>query len=295
MKQKIFKIHYLYILLLLAFVSIVISAYIAGAPTASTNAPGENTCYGSPLCHAGTPNTGPGFGEMTVMDGVPPGNLYIPGQTYEMMPYTIDSIGRPNSGFQAVALLSSGNGAGEVTLTMPMYTQFITSGGKEYVENTPTGAVEPTTDNMHDWMYDWEAPPPGSGTVTFYAAFVTGDGDSSASGDNIYTDTLVLYEDTTAGIGILDMYNTKGFAIKRVYPLPTDDFVNIDISMDKYSELHVSVVDIEGRIALHKTLMPINQPGNSFKLNLKGLNAGIYFVKVKQDDKPVLHSKIVKQ
>lgn len=288
MKKK----KYIPTIIFIACISVVISAYVAGPPVASTNAPGENTCYGSPACHSGTPNAGPGFAEVTVMGGVPPGNLYVPGQTYTMMPYQVDTA-MLKGGFQVVALLSDNNGAGAATITMPMNTQVDLDNGKEYVGQTGMGAVKPIMANMHDWMYDWQAPPAGSGTVIFYAAFIAADGDSTPSGDNIYTDTLVLYEDTTVGV-VRQPHGVKDFTIERIYPVPAQDFVNIEINTDRSLDLHVTVLDIKGRVAVRETSVHVNPSGNSFKLNLEDLSAGTYFVKVQHGEKPALHRELVK-
>lgn len=272
--------------------SIIVSSYVSGPPAMNTNAPGEFTCQGSGGvgCHAGTPNTGSGFAEITIMGGVPAGNFYLPDSSYDMMPYIIDNT-KLKGGFQVVAQLSNGLNAGTTTITMPMNTQLISSGGKDYVEQTSMGAVEPSTINMHDWMFNWVAPSAGAGTVTFYIAGIAGDGDGTQAGDNIYTDTLVLYEGT---VGINDIDKSLDFSIEKTYPLPAKDFVIIDFETSKNIELFINVVGINGKIVISEKSIEISPTNRSYKLNLAELNGGIYFVNINQVGKPGLQQKIIK-
>jgi hypothetical protein len=292
MTNKKFYIYFFPIVIFLCFISLVFSSYLAGPPAGNTNAPGEFSCQGSggPSCHNGTPNTGPGFSEITIMGGVPAGNYYFPDSSYQMMPYLIDNT-KLKGGFQVVALLSNGLNAGTSTITMPMNTQLISSGGFDYVQQTALGAVEPSTLNMHDWMYDWTAPSAGAGTVTFYISFVAADGNNSASGDDIYTDTLVLYE---GSVGMNDLNNTQDFTIDKLYPLPANDIVNLDFKSDKNLDLTINVVDIKGRKVILDREIQINSPKSTHQLNIADLNGGIYFINANQKGKPRLQQKLIK-
>ncbi len=290
MNKKTAKRSFFPIAVFLVCLSIVICSYIAGPPAGSTNAPGENTCYGSPACHGGIANSGPGFGELTVMGGIPPGNFYMPDSTYVMMPYQVDTA-KLKGGFQVVAKLMNGTNAGTSTMSMPTNTQIISSGGLDYVEQTAAGAFKPLMSNMHNWMYDWKAPSAGVGTVTFYVAFIAGNGDNAPSGDNIYTDTLVLHEGT---VGIKDINAVPDFTIEKIFPIPTNDFVTIDFNTDRQLEASISVIDIYGKMVVQETHLQINLAVNSYKLNLQAISPGTYFVKIQQVNKPALLQKIIK-
>ncbi len=177
-------------------VFVLFQSYQGGPPAGTTNAPGETSCATSPACHIDTPNTGPGFAEITVMGGVP-ANGYKPGETLTLMPYMMNT-GDSVMGFETVVLFPDGKNAGSVMITDPVKTQMVTSSGLEYVMQTQTGSLKP---GMHDWMYDWVAPPKGSGGVVVYGAFVSANNDNTSGGDRVYTDTLYLPEDVTAGTG----------------------------------------------------------------------------------------------
>ncbi len=286
------KITWLYIIPLTIFlfcISIIISSYVSGPPAGSTNAPGESSCSG-PGCHSGTPNTGPGFAELTIMGGVPTNNFYQPDSNYNMMPYLIDNT-KIKGGFQVVARLSNGSNAGTSTITMPINTQLISSGGYDYVEQTATGAGEPSSLNMHDWMYNWKAPSAGAGTVTFYLSGVAANDNNAPSGDDIYTDTLVLYEDVT---GIHDLSVKNNFTIEKVYPLPANDIVNIDFKSSKSVSLNIYVTDTKGRKVITDSPIKISPPSQTYQLNIAELNGGIYLININQTGKTTLQKKIIK-
>ncbi|MFH1319423.1 MAG: T9SS type A sorting domain-containing protein [Bacteroidota bacterium] len=285
MKKK-----FLFISAFIISVLIIYSSFTNIPPAGTTSAPGEFSCSGV-TCHSGTPNTGPGYAEIVIM-GDETATTYIPGVTIMLMPYVIDNT-KQVSGFQTVARLANGNSAGSVTLFFPDYTELITSGGYEYVCQTGTGAIEPITANMHDWMYNWEAPAAGSGTVIIYGAFVTGPGFGSTANNNVYSDSLVLNEDTSSGIYSLP-YASQDIIIERIYPVPLIDFVNIDIRTVKPSGLSVTLIDMNGKVIITESTFPVNSTKFCYKLNMSALTDGIYFVKVKQGDNAEVIQRIVK-
>lgn len=241
-------------------------SYSSGAPVGSTNAPGETTCATNPLCHNSAPNTGSGGTILMTMEDV--SNGYVPGTVYNIMPY-VTQTGSSKIGFQAVALLANGQGAGSVTITNAK-TQMNPSGGKEYVTHTASGN---TGVGLHDWMYEWTAPSQGSGTVTIYGTFLASNNDMTASGDSIYTDSLVITEKTT---GIEDARNDY-FRINSLSQVSADEFV-----MDYFSKetflCEISVYSINGKQV--KFAGETFYPGSHrMKLSLEH-PAGIYFINI---------------
>lgn len=268
--------------------AILFTAYVTGPPLASTNAPGESSCYASPACHAGTANSGPGFGEITIMGGIPQDNLYVPGSTYVMMPYVVDTA-MQKSGFQIVArLLSNGNNAGTSTVTDPTKTQMISGGGYDYVEQTQTGAHKPVMANLHDWMYDWTAPLAGSGTVVFYVAFNAANGDGGPSGDNIYTDTLTLFEDTTSGIEN-SMLPSENF---QLFPNPVKDELHIRWYHPIENDLTISVYDAAANTVAQRTEVPSG--ATECRIDFRSLSKGMYFLHFGHS-RPVSLIKVLKE
>ncbi|MFH1319324.1 MAG: choice-of-anchor V domain-containing protein [Bacteroidota bacterium] len=288
MKKK-----YLLILMLFITVSIVICSYIISPPTGSTSAPGEGSCgAGIPTCHhTGTINTGPGSAEI-VMKGDETAKSYIPGQVYTIVPYTINT-GDSVIGFETVALLANDSGAGTITLINPIKTEiYIPTPNQKnlkYVGHTQEGTANP---GKYDWEYSWTAPPPGSGTVFIYGAFVAGQGDGDWNNDDVYTDTLILYEDTSPGI-FSQSQHSQNLVIERIFPVPASEVVNIDIRTTRNSRLSITIIDIRGKVIITEPAFTVNSIKHCYKLNVSSLTEGIYFIKVKQGDKAEIIKRIV--
>ncbi|MFH1319409.1 MAG: choice-of-anchor V domain-containing protein [Bacteroidota bacterium] len=284
--------NYLIILMLLVTVSIIICSFIISPPSGSTNAPGEKSCADEGWCHTGTPNTGPGFAEIIIKYDET-ATCYIPGQVYTIVPYTMDTdTGKTIIGFQTVALLDNENGAGIVTLIDPSKTNLDIPpipGDREYIGHTQAGTANPA---KYDWEYSWTAPIAGSGTVYIYGAFVAGQGDIITYNDDVYTDTLILYECST---GIFSQPHTsQDLMIERIFPVPASDFVNIDIRTAKTTSISISIIDMNGKVVFTEPTFQVNSTKYCYKLNVSALTEGIYFVNVKQYDKAGIIQRIIK-
>lgn len=278
-----------YSLLSVLAVVIIISSYSSGPPAGTTNAPNEFSCADNGACHVGAlPNSGKSVFGITLMDGIPPKG-YVPGQTYMLMPYIVDDLIKV-FGFEMIAKLANGQGAGTVIITDPTKTQIITSTNNlQYVGHTQAGTANP---GMHGWMYDWKAPAAGFGTVTLYAVFVAANGNGKASGDTVYTASLVLKEDTT--VGIQNIVHTD-FIVGKIFPLPTNNFINIQFNTNKTMGFSITVLDINGKEVIQENLLSVNKSNALHTINLSSLSQGIYFLKIiHQDNKTVFIQKIVK-
>lgn len=236
-------------------------SYTSGAPAGTTNASGETTCATNTFCHNATPNAGSGGTVLVPMEDLSAG--YVPGTTYTIMPY-VNQTGSAKIGFQTVALLSSGQGAGSVTITNTK-TQLNTNDGKEYVTHTASGT---TGIALMDWMYEWTAPAAGSGIVTIYGAFIASNNNGSASGDSIYTDSLVISEKT---MGMLESFIDRDI---MVYPVPFSDYFSVFVSGRNIPE-RILIYDISGRVIYNENWVT-GEISRVFKLG--NIPHGIYYV-----------------
>ena len=156
-----------------------VKASAGGPDPRSTGAPGEQTCAAS-ACHLGSPvNSG---GGSVTLSGIPAN--YTLNQEYTIT-VTVSQSGRSTFGFQATVIDDQGKEAG--TLTAGAGTGLIASAVgsnlRRYVRhNTPR-----ETANQGVWTFRWRAPSQSAGRVTFYAAGNAANGDSSQTGDLIYT------------------------------------------------------------------------------------------------------------
>ncbi len=245
-------------------------SYSSGPPTGSTNAPLETSCATNMLCHNGIPNAGNGGTILSVEEDI--SNGYVPGNTYTVMPFVFQS-GSSKIGFQTVALHSNGNGAGSVTISNSK-TQMNSSAGKEYVTHTASGNFNV---GMHDWMYEWTAPAAGSGTVTIYGAFVASNNNMAASGDSIYTDSLVINENTS---GIREYYKEKEFEIFQ--ERGNNGIFHLEKIGNGPPVNKITIINING-----KRIFEITPPLFEFPIiiNLTSQPAGIYFAEIFKENK----------
>ncbi|MGI9105177.1 MAG: PQQ-dependent sugar dehydrogenase [Pyrinomonadaceae bacterium] len=161
------------------FVNRRVEARSSGPDPGFTGAPGEFRCD---ECH--------------VFDGAPTGGIsivtpqtYVPGQTYRITVNETngDSL-RRRWGFQLTALDDSGERAGTLQSGGDGRTQIISGtigvAERQYAEHTSAGTYD-GQQNGASWTFNWTAPSPDVGTVTFYTAGNQANGDGSTSGDSI--------------------------------------------------------------------------------------------------------------
>jgi len=77
----------------------------------------------------------------------------------------------------------------------------------------------------------------------------------------------------------------------KVYPLVTDDVVNVSVSNNNGTAMHLELLDAKGTL-VHK--VPVLANGAN-PVSLAGFSKGVYFVMVRNDDDIVSVTKVVKQ
>ena len=163
-----------------------IFAFSSGPPDGRTGAPGELTCYNG--CHNSYPlNSGTGN---VAFSGVP--ELYIPGETYLI----IISVTHPSMqrwGFELSVKTNQQTQAGNITVTQSNYTQTGFSSGITYLKHRSAGTFNNQSGGA-SWEFEWTAPEPGTGDVTFYAAGNCANGNGMNSSDYIYTTNISIAE-----------------------------------------------------------------------------------------------------
>ncbi|MBN4065914.1 T9SS type A sorting domain-containing protein [Candidatus Amoebophilus asiaticus] len=170
----------------LMFISNSVVTYTTGPPAAMTGAPGESTC-GNSSCHNTAANTGIGSPAISFTGGL----FYVPGQTYTIQ-VSVTEPPLSKFGFQLVALKDVDNtNTGTITVTDLTNTLMLTSGGKTFIEHSSAGTVE-AIPGAGIWSFDWTAPTPAVGTITFYMASLATNSNGSSTGDNLYTTSLTI-------------------------------------------------------------------------------------------------------
>lgn len=252
-----------------------------GAPLASTNAPGEQTCTKSG-CHSDNAlNTGTGLLSIDLGNGI---TYYEPGHTYDVT-VSVQQSGIQRFGFQALVLKNSDNTqAGEPVISDSARTQILTGvnayEGRKYVTYTYAG-TDPYATNKGQWSFKWAAPVSDEGPVTLYVAGVAANNDGTDFGDLAYTKQLTLNAIAT-GIKHSDEDKMQ----LSVFPNPVSNKLSINYTLQGGAETTITLTDLLSR----RTNMLLNRMDNSgahvAQINLNDAYApGVYFLTVTSGDR----------
>ncbi len=167
-------------LFLITLIGISVSSYTnsGGPPTGNTGAPSETACGG---CHGAATTSGTNWNAIT-LTGIA-GNNYTAGQTYTIT-ISGNAAGTSRNGFQVTALNSSNAAAG--TFTAGTGNSASSAGGRNYVTQNSSGNTQSS------WSFQWTAPTPAVGTVTFYLAYNATNSNSATSGDIVYAKSFAI-------------------------------------------------------------------------------------------------------
>ncbi|MGE5175770.1 MAG: choice-of-anchor V domain-containing protein [Hyphomicrobiales bacterium] len=189
------------------------AAYSFQPPASKTNAPSEGLCT---ECHTGGLNVTGGSLEI---QGVPA--AYQPGTTYSLT-VQLQKPGQQRWGFELTALRDSagvavqaGSFANTTDFTAVQMSP-VNARNRLYVSHyrgIADGTYLGTLDGPVTWTFDWTAPAPGAGTVTFYAAGNAANGNLvSGAGDYIYTRADSTSENAPTAVS-----STTWGRIKRIF------------------------------------------------------------------------------
>ena len=155
-----------------------VKAFSAGPPPSLTGAPSELTCS---ECHGG----GPSGGALNI-HGLP--TNYSPNQEITLT-VTLAQAGRLRFGFQLTAIDDTGKRVGDLIPNdnrTQTQTNNVNGNQRQYINHTGQGNA-PTSSGQGSWTFRWKAPAQSVGRVTFYVAGNAANGNSSPTGDTIYT------------------------------------------------------------------------------------------------------------
>ena len=82
----------------------------------------------------------------------------------------------------------------------------------------------------------------------------------------------------------VDEYSTDDFAL---YPNPASSIVNIKLKNPSSGNTSVEIIDVQGKTVIQNTI------NETLQLNVKNIEAGLYFVKLKQNSKQTIKKLII--
>lgn len=224
------------------------SDYPVGAPPGYTNSPGDG--QNCSHCMGGTATP--------VADWIAtdvPVTGYLPGQTYNVV---VTVTGTGDKGFE----LSPQDTEGFLRGTLIAGPESKLVGDEKYV--THKLAV---SDNPMSWSFQWTAPSPGIGSVTFYASCVVGK-------LNTRTTTLVVPQQSLG----LDEGKITGL---KIYPNPVAETMHVSFYSSGSGEVELTVFSLTGQFI--STLYQGSCALGEQTLNLPvDLTSGTYLLQIHQ-------------
>lgn len=281
MKKKITVISTTLIMgILLYFGNIKSSkAYYYGPLAGYTGSPHDGKTCDYSNCH----NTHPLQGPKPWISSNVPLIGYSPDTVYTFTAKAVQS-GYTSFGFEISPQNANGTELGKLIVSNATTTQ-ITS--LKYIEQTTYGYQG--TDSVM-WSFQWKAPAAGTGSVTFYGAFNCGNGNSSAANTYVYTATLTIPENLSAGLQSPANENTSF----SVFPNPAKGEVNITYSLKSTANVEIDMYEINGRkiTTLSNTIVGEGVHTQTALLPAE-VKAGLYFIRLIADGRSTVRRIVV--
>jgi Secretion system C-terminal sorting domain/Reeler domain len=263
--MKIKNLLFVFSLLTLWYINTALNP--SNPPLQSTGAPGEKTCAQAG-CHTGGTQTG-----TVAFEGIP--DQVEPSKAYTIT-VTCTSAAAKSGGFQLTVL--DGANAKSGKLTAGTNQNVATSANKEYVRQSKSGTY---TNTKLAYTFTWTAPATSTNKdLTFYTAFILGNGNGKEGGDAVATGTK---KTTFKSVATNDPLLEKAIT---VYPNPAADQLNINLSDNDGAMFTLS--NEAGQVLITSKL----DSKNSF--DVANFARGIYFAKVQVGEKQAV-KKVVLQ
>ncbi len=249
-----------YLLIIPITIALAIFFYPTTSNSNSTGSPGGRT--GSPTdgtsctgCHYAGLGTG---AEITT--NIPPTG-YIPSQVYTI---TANIQGNNDQyGFEITAEEANFGSAKKGTFFITNATETKLTNNNKAVTHKLGGTLGT---GMKSWSMDWEAPNSGTGSVTFYGAFMEGNMNGGNSGDTYHSATITVNE------GIVNAINDLSEKNDFIFNPFTKKIESIDNS-------NLSVYSLAGKLILSS---------NKKFTSLENLSKGTYIIKSKNNTQRIV-------
>lgn len=252
------------ILLLIPISAIFLLSFSSGNGSALSGSPGDggNNCT---QCHSGTANNS----NISITTNIPVTGYHF-NTEYDIT--ITNSGGGTRNGFQVTAEKDNDNSKVGTFRSVNSATQ--TADNNKRIIHTSSG------NGQNSWSFKWTSPSSEQGKITFYGASVSGNGNFSNSGDQVF-----LGKSNSVPSLSVDALSKLEF---EMFPNPSSDNVFIRFS-DNEENAMVTFYDYSGKKVYNQQVTR-----NNTKINVSNLSSGVYFVKVISDGKTGL-KKFIKQ
>jgi hypothetical protein len=193
---------------------------------------------------------------------------YVPGTKYYVKMLAGNKTPLPKFGFQisCVSGTTTKVNAGTMVAIASSNT-VVRTGTINVLEQTK--ALSPNTTLQYQVIFEWTAPPAGTGSVTFYAVINAVNANGSESGDQPSIGlTKTITEKTTS---INEINNNIA---SKIFPNPCSNMLNIEAASN--AKYVATVYDLAGRQVLAAS--------HQSNIDVSSLSAGVYLLRLNTED-----------
>jgi hypothetical protein len=207
----------------------------------------------------------------------PQGNIvsnstYMPDTTYRVtLKATLSAGGGPYPVFGLQFTAAAANDGTFILIGNTLKTNLI--GVYQYIEHK---APIPAVNNVFQSYFFWTAPPPGAGTINFYATILAANGDHSIIGDIEKNTSIGLQEWKPNAVADLENY-----ASVKSYPNPMNDMLNLSFDAKEKGDYSVAVYNISGQQVFGK-IYTIQNNLFETKIDTRSWSGGMYIMEVRK-------------
>ena len=206
-------------------------------------------------------------------------SAYLPNQTYTAR-VTINTLSGDTPlgyGFQMVSLVdtddSDVNGWIDAGHSDNVQLVLAPSTGRVYAEHDGMSAT-------NEFIAEWTAPAQNSGDISFYVAGIGTDGNGASSGDHAASTIRVTFPESTTTSTTL----VKSEIDVNIYPNPVAERLTIS------GDIVNRTIEIYQNYNLVET---VSSTQNKLQLSFSELNAGVYFVVIRDKENRILDARKV--
>ena len=280
------KTNFLLILVMAAFGYITLSSRSGGAGTVANSeaagTPGASNCMN---CHLGGT-----FNPTTTIDIKNSAGTSVTtvqsDSIYDVSVTIVAANGTPNAyGFQAIFLenLNNTNAGTFQNLGTGQTTKTFGNGRVAVEHNTPSAS--------NTFSFKWKAPSvtvSQTATLYTYALCVNANGNGTGDSGDAHTYQVTVEPSLPSGVT-----QNKLEAEMTLFPNPVVNEANVKISMEKETQLQLSVFSAEGKL-IRTQSVNASAGLNNLSMNLSDLNAGVYLLVMSDDSKKIASKSFVK-
>jgi len=251
------KKNYLFksILLLIPISAVFLLSFSSGNGSPLSGSPGDggNNCT---QCHSGTANNS----NIQITTNIPVTG-YAFNTEYDIT--ITNSGGGTRNGFQVTAEKDTDNSKVGTFRSVNSATQ--TADNNKRIIHTNSG------NSQNSWSFKWTSPSSEQGKITFYGASVSGNGNFSNSGDQVF----IGKSNSNSSLSVSDLQKLDF----ELFPNPASENVSIQIS-NSTENATVTFFNYLGKEVYSQKISNATQ-----KISVSNLSSGVYIVKIMSDGK----------